>query len=438
MKVKRFNALLSLSLLLSLSHLLCMEQEQSTIQAISLVNIVPAELVHSIAEFLAGKKITEAIHYSNDNESCIIAVPYPISDQTSNKTELYNTVKWFAPINLNNCEIADTFEDQQAVNNKIFSVHCYKIYPKCKDPYYPLNSSQTTYYLQNILAKKVYETTITQETTDCFFEDFNDNQIMLIAGNRPTRERGFKYQAYIVKEPRYIYWIKKFTDETIRNDLEKDTHNQNNQQLNHQPLSLPGTLATLALYKTMNRFVIAEKDRNILVYDILDETNSTKRLCAPFEFEETIRRICFLTPNTLLGLTQSGKLYTFSLPKMMHGKNENETITASKQTICNKNKESITLKNFAVDPCNPRHVLLQTDKNIIIYYNLKNCNTESISGIPCLTSKYNHLWFYNNTICLGKDFSSTSLHPVPPKIARYTLHTLDVTLPIKTELVVFK
>ncbi len=456
--------LLSLLLFFSCSLLLSMEQKK---QKKMLSAIIPIELVDYSMQLGVGVPIPdEAKHYYDNNQSCFVVMPLIREGFSSNEIGLNDLGKWHPPINLNPCEFTCWDEEDEKTTDSEdsdsgsdsdsedeaeygFSVQCWKTKTSRNTVkgfgYLEWTKKYTDYHIDNDLSKNRYMATTPQETTDCLFDGSNDNNTIIVGGNKPLQTRKFRSDKAKAKEPRYSYFIGKFTQagvEHYKNDVFEDTKRK---RFAYQAPTIEGILTALALHKTMDRFVVA--DDVISFLDIIEkqseEQSDTKDKLASEQkldvlllgnsrtLKENFSHICFLTPEVVLGVSKSGFLYSFGLNA------KTGAVSVAKQTLVNKNNEEIKLTNFAVDSCDTHHVVLQTDDNKIIYWDLKDCHNRDLrkSGLSILApeKQIDWLWLYNNNLCLGmyllrymsqqKTYSCQS-----PAVLCYELHNFDVTV----------
>jgi hypothetical protein len=217
----------------------------------------------------------------------------------------------------------------------------------------------------------------------------------------------------------------------------------------------------LAIHKFINRFAIASTktihDQNfkiknvtneIIVYDYYDRFDHNKfssfhtdhprlPVVARLEYQDPIifQKISFITEKTLLGLTQDGIIYCIALDRNVRDFNPEaqgftpyertindnydieNNIALYKQTFRYKNGKKASIKEMAVDPCYPFHVILYTDGKIK-YWNLKTGKISTVSkeNIP----KFNHIRFYDYSLYFYQNAEYGSSANVA-EVARYTL-----------------
>ncbi len=255
----------------------------------------------------------------------------------------------------------------------------------------------------------------------------------------------------------YEYYIGKFNQKSTNLYRQNIYDNKENNEFNVTSPRIIGTLSALALCKTRNwnpkdptdnknRFALAD-DKGISIYEIKeavkqskrhkknkavmsvqrigfgelfkqneDIINSTRRRI--MNSDATIIKLSFITPKTLLGLTHSGKLFSFALDTQFN------TITSAPHTIKNKEGQELVVHNFALNPCKPNQVVLCTKEGNILYLNLKHCmkpaQGKKAKLLMSVEKLPDSMWFYDTRLCLGSYFALET--------ENYTLADLDLRL----------
>jgi hypothetical protein len=353
-----------------------------------------------------------------DDGTYDLFIPSRITGQDSHEANL-PLHDLTASINLNPCQIV-------CINNFYyeFSMRClskvdeFGFWNKC-----------TNFTVENDETKEHFKGSIGFEARNSFFEGSNDAGYSIIAGNNivwPTHRQ--KYQ----------YIVGKLTKQRTEHS-NKGTFETNPSYYELYPID--GVLTALALYKKYNRYALVD-NKGIGILDLQEATeekttkNSSKRLCKKIRPEllgfcnlregKKFKRICFITPTILFGVTERmGNLYRIDL-------NENEgKITIHKQSLKTTHDEKVTLYDIAVDPCYPHHILLHTRNNRLLYWNIKNHNRpengkEFVSLLKDIEA--DKLWFYDNKICFGK------LKGNQLCTKSYILYQLDLSIERRTKI----
>ncbi len=185
-------------------------------------------------------------------------------------------------------------------------------------------------------------------------------------------------------------------------------------------------ITALALCKTNNRFAIADS-QFLTLYDYSPSLSNRGSISLPQG--ERIKRVCFfLTPNTFLGLTESGKVFIFSFTE------HKQTIEYQEKKIKKNDGTKILLKNIAVDPCNPYHVMMHTQQGDIVYFDFKNCHDPALkkTGVTLLKdTEADSLWFYDDRLCLGYNFlkkMNKVSSSAKAQVTCYQFHQFDLSI----------
>ncbi len=410
--------------------------EESEVKPFEMINLVDA-LPNVEGDALLIRVIQLATHsdakieFSKDKTSCFQFGPQQISGKKSNRVTLYSDEEWTPSINLNSTQIEQDEEDY------LFTVQCYHENVTQFGIIGIDRYIKTKYRIDDDAQEKRFMASASLETRKPFF-DGPTNDIFIIAGN--SKE---------IKE--YEYYIGKFNSKST--DLYKQDINdilKENNKFNVTSPRIIGTLSALALCKTRNwnpndptdnknRFALAD-DRGISIYEIEEAVEQSKDKAAMsvqqigfglsiikkknitekdtcIEVPVLLKKISFITPKTLLGLSESGRLFSIALDKKWG------TITLEPQTIKNNQGEILDFHTFALNPCKPHQVVLCTRGCQILYLNLKNCLNPDEKKVRFLmpTKRLpDSMWFYNTRLCLG-NYSAI-------KTENYTLADLDLRL----------
>lgn len=260
----------------------------------------------------------------------------------------------------------------------------------------------------------------------------------------------------------YEYYIGKFNSQSTRLHKKDIYTNKDWNEFNFISPKIIGTLSALALCKTRNwnpeyptdnknRYALAD-DEGISVYEIKEQdeksTSSAKKNKKQKnhedklsvqqigsglikekkkvkgqkntykEIETELKKLSFITPKTLLGLTKSGKLFSFALDTQFNA------ITSAPHTIKNKKGKKINVHTFAVNPCNPSQLVLCTTAGNILYLNLKHSmkptQEKKAKFLMNVKKLPDSMWFYDTRLCLG-NYSAIETE-------NYTLADLDLRL----------
>jgi len=180
-----------------------------------------------------------------------------------------------------------------------------------------------------------------------------------------------------------------------------------------------GALNALAIAKSVHdrkngrsitRFALAST-RGIFLYQIKQKSSRKKKTqkCSISKIGQcsmiSFKKISFLTPQTLLGITYAGNLFCIAHEKI---KNSNElwsSIDLFPYILKDKNNKQFKMHTFAVNPVKPYQLVLCTDQHQIIYLNLKNCLKEgqkkTVKLILNVEKLPSDMWFYETNLCLG-------------------------------------
>lgn len=431
------------------------DESQQLIEYIHIPDWVPTEILEHIIQLTTNSNAK--IFYRDDNKSCIQFGPRQIIGKNSNQVTLDHGYgnNWIASINLNPCEIGFGNADQ---NSYLFTIQCWKK----DDSYY--NYHSTDYRIDDDLEEKRFMASGYSKNKTTFFDGANDDGVFLIAGNakyleyiessdnksndenKAPQKASWGIASYLFnalfgsffgigqynepapkkdnREIVYEYYLGKFTAESTRlhqTNIYKNTERNN---FDFRSPKTIGTLSALALCKNKNRYAFA--DNNGIKFFAIEQKDeqplSTNQIGLGLTPEnEIVQKISFITPKTLLGITKSGKLFSFTL---------NETtgeIGSSQQKIVNKEKKPILLHTFAVNPCDPHQLILCTQDNELVYLNLRNCDKPTLYKPGLLLMKITKrnpesLWFYDNKVCFGSyqaiETNNFSLHDLDLKIKK--------------------
>ncbi len=411
---------------------------------INIADMVPDELLVHIIE-LATNSDAE-IEFSSDRKSCFQFGPREENRDVLHDITLFSIHEWAPSINLNP---ESGFVNTRDRRHFLFPIQCWYSDDKPLLRVY----SATKYVIEDDIQKMHFVTSANLEITEPFFDGPNKNNVFVIAGNSKSEENlscgeeDYAHEEGLEKDDLqlvenqqavYEYYVGRFTSDCkefyeSHNFSQKDTN-----KFDFISTRIVGSILALALCRTKNRFAIADQ-AGISLFEV---KNCDELPCSPkrkkrkmnHEHEtalrrigfgsfhedhrgDTIKKLSFITPKILLGLSEFGRLFSFGLDE------ESSSIRSEQQKISNKEKTyPIFLKNFAVNPCDSHQIILVTSFQLL-YLNFMNCHDpkERKVGKVLLTGieSPKSVWFYDTNVCLV-DYSS--------KVTNYSLADLDLRL----------
>jgi hypothetical protein len=402
---------------------------------------VPIELFNYILSYISDDpvRLVEYLNSENnfqDDGICHVAVPQTIAGKNSHEAKLSLCDQWVPSTNLNPCEIVPEGKNSKKL---LFNVQCWKKPASGSSSYSSRNDHQwTEYRIDDDKNENRFMGSISFKARDTFFDGPNNDNYILFAANRKLKNNeNLKKTNNKAEENReeYQYVLGKFTDDGHQRHKKNIYDLRNGNELKYRPQPIDGTLTAIALCKTENRYALVDNN-GFVIFELSKEDPALKHASEkndprrPFEelkpdiiglctmhLADTFKKVCFITPSILFGITTLGKLYRIDLIK------EQITVALFEQTLKTKQGQKITLRNFAVDPCYPYHILLHTSKNDILYWDLNKYKKPELGKeFVSLWKNKNadQLWFYNNKICFGTKKKS-ELHT-----ENYILHVLDL------------
>ena len=346
----------------------CMEMTQSTrnpVQRPNLKDTLPMELI-TYALQLKYRPVKTI--QKNTLANPVLLIPSPFMDKITSTIKLFR-YQWLLPVNLNSGTIVDAKK-------------------------WYLTSMQFHYrYGDDHITKSRYAAKMT----------LSPHLITKVDG---ANDDGYCIMAHASHHTMYTIYIAHMTQRCQKRYPK--TINQTyplNDRIYETPYRLQhigSKFKAAALHKNTNRFVIIDKNK-IYLYDILptqkdnEDSGFEPRLISQCELpaKTNFKRICFLSETTLLSLTLEGEFYSFHVDK-------DQNIIYNKKTIFEKpdKKTKVLFHNFAVDPCFPSKIVLQTKDKRLFLWNLKNSIfKESMNLTELFDHKKNTaLWLYNNTL----------------------------------------
>ncbi len=156
-----------------------------------------------------------------------------------------------------------------------------------------------------------------------------------------------------------------------------------------------GKVVAVAVAKNKNKcaFVCTSDVGQVIKIFNSDDLNYSENIVRysmkliDFPYQKSLKKICFLTAETLLGLSEAGKLFTLGIP-------DGQDMTIGEQKIKDNNGEFINVLDVAVDPCNSTRIAMLLEDGKLIH---GNCKTRKYSVIvPKVTST--KLTYYDRII----------------------------------------
>jgi hypothetical protein len=216
---------------------------------------------------------------------------------------------------------------------------------------------------------------------DIFFDGPNDNDLILVVPNMANDT----YKCYIGL---FTDTYKKFYGQ----DDPSSYYSDFKRTFDYESKTISGKASAAALCKNSNHIALATTANFIRIFQINKSLFSFKPSnVIQASTPETIKKISFITPRTLLALTEKGNLFIVAV------KRKKGLIKFFKQTIKNKARDVIAIKNMAVDACHPYQIILDIGDQIL-YWDLKHKILSSILRNRENPKARERLWFYNDTI----------------------------------------
>ncbi len=169
---------------------------------------------------------------------------------------------------------------------------------------------------------------------------------------------------------------------------------------------------SFALCKTQDRIAVATKHN---VYILCIKEDCEAELVSLFWTDE-FKKVSFITPNTLLGLSTIGKLIMLYLDYQPN-QGCNISTNFSRKYIRDKKNNELKIDDFALDPCNPSQVILLIS-NQLLFYDMKYHYTKKLLN----NIAPQQLWFYNDQIAFLDQHN---------KFHKYNLFYADVSAIMK-------
>ena len=421
-----------------------------------------SQLPPSIAQFLDKELIAYSLHsnptdlmlYAGGN-SCMSVTPKPVIGLETNSTKLDEYGNWQSPLNLNPGKIGYANED--TIEDRLFSLQCWQEGTNMNVvPFLAYGSPRyINFRIDDDVAGQRFMALTPLQITKVLFDGKNKHGFVLVSGKIKKTEHDYqpcvlpKYaQKFATK---YAVFLARMTQEhtipfkdnnygeqgsvRLPSEIVRYTiiFNKEGKQigtrLNPKPLKFDyeeiqeGTLQTLALCNNANRFVVI--DDKINLYNIITDHNSkvnTKLLCSGMVPKDIlIKKISFLTPRTLIGLTSTGQLYTFAYNE------KKQNIEPQRQNFLNRKKEPITFNNYAVNAKKPYQMILQTTQGQLVYWTTRHCAVNPHQGRVIFDKKdCVNLWYYKNTLTLMSRDNKVETHLVKNYDLRVQLNTNDI------------
>jgi hypothetical protein len=317
-KMKRIEFLLVLLFFADRYHI-----TQSMEQEVNAAENFPYELQQLIATFISDNVSGNADGYY------FAMVPKPL-EQREDKEKSNTTLKpheakictkdLLYPVNLNRCNVV--FANKKN-NDRIFSIQCWKQEDRASELYVG-SANYTTYRLNDDDAKNRVITSNSGLLQNVFFDGINDQGFMLIGGHiwaikkkEVFHKSDYRYFFIRMDEDTKALYKKNIYD-TVR--ISKELRGSvNNKKYLSEPIQ--GALVALALCKTKNRYVLVD-DKSTIIFEIPDNFEELEKkdwnppIAAYVNNSENvvIKKIAFITPETLLAVSESGVLY-IDLPR---------------------------------------------------------------------------------------------------------------------------
>lgn len=248
------------------------------------------------------------------------------------------------------------------------------------------------YYKINDHSKKrrdfKYNYSISYEPTLLhFFDGFNDNDIFLIIENYVNRPDSPKSYNLRLGKMTDIH-TEAYKSNKRRPDKLDRPNPKENALFDYESNNNRGNVSAFALCKTVNRFVFIDNKRKIKACDITESSHNALTVSnITGTVPTSIKKISFITPTTLLALSEKGKVFIISA-------DPGKPIKFFKQRFRKNGISPLLFSHFAVDPCNPYQVLLLSKDNQCIYWDLIH---KQLVPLMKIEDEVQSLWFYNHT-----------------------------------------
>lgn len=288
---------------------------------------------------------------------------------------------YISPVNLNPCDVS---YDAGAKCN-FFSLQCWR-------PFVVTQQGDKARMLKvdDDANKKRFLTRLYFECEKLCFDGPNDNNFFIMTGKKTNKDKDA-----------YFYLFRKYTEEIVKQYYEKSTlylpevcrSEGDWKYVSSYDDSFDHEVKTCALCKTVERYALVD-EKDIAVYEMPINTFwYSPKWIARGNFEEELQKVAFVTPNTLLALSQKGNLFSAAI--------KDGNVVLHKQII-KQDQQVLTFKNFAVDAHNPHYIILQNDFDDIIFWDLSGCNKSLKKPFILLKDKKaDFMWFSNGKICLA-------------------------------------
>ena len=405
---------------------------------------VKKELPPSIAQFLDKELIAYSLHsnptdlilYAGGN-SCMSVTPKPVIGLETNSTKLDEYGNWQSPLNLNPGKIGCANED--TTEDRLLSLQCWHEDANQSFLFGSLNGPCfIKFRIDDDVARQRFMAITNLQTPKVLFDGKNRDGFILLTGK--IKKTSYDYQSCVLPPAQkfatqYAVFLARMTQEHTIPFKDNNNGERHNIRLhkgiirtsvifdekgdriglrrNSKPLQFDyetvkkGTLKTIALCNNASRFVII--DDTINLYTITtnhDAQVNTKLLCSgQLPKDALIKKISFLTPRTLIGLTSTGQLYTFAYDE------EKQSIEPHEQIFLSKEKQPITFNNYAANAKKPYQMILQTMKGQHVYWTARHCAVDPHPGRVIFDSKdCVNLWYYKNTLTFVDNDDNVETH----------------------------
>jgi hypothetical protein len=366
-----------------------MEVETKKNNVVTNLKSLPPELQTIIIGYVANKEA--ATLYKSDGDKhyalCYNNYPYnqPQNYTTTHKIQIAQLNEgYISSLNLNPCVVS--YED--SYKSSFFSVQCWNP----REVKFRGDAPTMLRVDSDIDEKRFLIRLDNKCAIDCF-DGPNNNNFFIATGQN-------------LKNNNYFYLFNKSSDEiskriflqdlTYKRDVYRDSESENDDFKYDfgYSMNISPKIITCALSKTSERFALVNK-KGISILEMPKNYChiDNPKLIAQGDFDQ-VQKIAFITPTMLLILSLDGYVFFAAV--------ENSQVILHKQTFKNKNKEELKFKSFAVDACNPHHVVLQSATDDILLWDLYSCDKSLKHPFVVLQDKpADYLWFYDNKICLA-------------------------------------
>ncbi len=243
------------------------------------------------------------------------------------------------------------------------------------------------------------------------FDGINDNNLFLIMAH------GKKFSRFYIGKIDQRH--NQYYDNNSRNYRTHVPLNDDNQPFDYVSNNYRGQISAFALCKTINRCAIVDEHKKVEVYTIVSNDNDDESMQVSLSSSRNtpahLKQISFITPNTLLALSNKGKLFIVAA-------DAGQPIQFYKQRIKTHGSKKLNFINIAIDACHPYQILMHTRDNHLIFWDIKHKIL-----IPLIQPKeqIQDIWFYDDAFgCLDlprKDVGDETITGWSTNFTKYRL-----------------